>query len=314
MLEGEVAYKESNGNVPKNNDPSDSATRGNTTTDTVTSKNLSLQDLTVLEKAVRSRVSNLVGAMHPAQNVSRPNRRSLPSLDDRLHPELNEIARRMPAVDKAISYRGLFLNSLIDPDPRHHRNLIDELLESDIPLQTMAIHLLCPLATELGNYWCNDDADFMQVAVASTRLSNVVNHLIHSSAQNTPKTAQKRILLAKSHGTKHTLGVNLVTMCFRDMGWIVDGGADLEIGDSLFMKLSSHQYNLLGLSIGQLDEVQDCEQTIDRYRSVKKDTRTRIAIGGAAVLAYPDRFKSARADIVARSAMEVLSLAEHAAG
>ncbi len=308
-----MASKEYSGNEPDRNSASEFDFRGEAGPDSVPTRHLSTQELTVLEQAVRNRVSNLVGALHPGgETASGP--RPLQTVDDRLHPELNERARRMPAVDKAISYRGLFLKTLIDPDPRHHRELIDELLESSIPLQTLAIHLLCPLATELGNYWCNDDADFMQIAVASTRLSNVVNHLIHFSAQNTPKTAQKRILLAKSHGTKHTLGVNLVTMCFRDMGWIVDGGADLEIGDSLFMRLSSHQYDLLGLSIGQLDEVRDCELTVERYRSMKKNSPTKIAIGGAAVLAYPDRFKGAKADIVARSAMEVLSLAEHAAG
>ncbi|GAB4511610.1 MAG: hypothetical protein Tsb0019_07270 [Roseibium sp.] len=217
-------------------------------------------------------------------------------------------------MDKAVSYRVPFLKSLIDPDPRHHRDLIDELVQADIPLQTLAIHLLCPIATELGNYWCTDDADFMQVAVASTRLSNIVNHLTHAGLQPSAPASAKRILLARSHGTRHTLGVTLVRMCFRDLGWIVDGGADMEIGDTMFMRLSTKPYNLLGLSIGQLEEARDCTEAIARCRSEAASRRTRIAIGGAAILSRPDDFQHVGADIVARSALEVIKLAEHATG
>ncbi|TYC61973.1 cobalamin B12-binding domain-containing protein [Rhodobacterales bacterium] len=237
-----------------------------------------------------------------------------PDLDHRLHPELDERARQLPAMEKAIAYRLQFLKSLIDPDPRHHRDLIDELLRADIPLQTLAIHLLCPIATELGNYWCSDDADFMQVAVASTRLSNVVNHLTHAGPQPLLPPSAKRILLAHSQGTRHTLGVTLVRMCFRDLGWVVDGGADLEIGDPMYMRLSSKPYHLLGLSIGQLEEAQDCTEAINRSRQDSVTRSTRIAIGGAAVLAHPQEFHHTGADIVASSALDVIRLAEHATG
>lgn len=307
-----MAYKEPSDNqTEKNNTPSPLADNGQTLRADKTAR-LSSQDLTVLERIVRGQVSGLVGAMHGEVRGTGKDPKRLPDMDRRLHPELDDRARKLPAAQKAIYYRERFLKSLIDPDPRHHRELIDELLKAGIPLQTMAIHLLCPIATQLGNYWCSDDADFMQVAVASTRLSNVVNHLTHAGVQTSTRSSAKRILLARSRGTKHTLGVNLVRMCFRDMGWIVDGGADMEVGDTLFMRLSSRRYDLLGLSIGQLDEVKDCEATIQRCRSQIPKNSIRIAIGGAAVLAHPDDFQHIGSDIVARSALDVLKLAEYA--
>jgi methanogenic corrinoid protein MtbC1 len=309
-----LAYKENSDNkTEKNETPSPLADIGQTVT---ADKNahLSLQDLTVLERAVRGQVAGLVGALHPGTGKPQKNGTAVAALDLRLHPELDERARQMPAMDAAVSYRVPFLKSLIDPDPRHHRDLIDELLQADIPLKTLAIHLLCPIATELGNYWCDDDADFMQVAVASTRLSNVVNHMTHAGPQVSPSASAKRILLARSRGTKHTLGVTLVRMCFRDLGWIVDGGADMEIGDTMYMRLSSRPYHLLGLSIGRLEEARDCKEAIDRCRSDKATRPAKIAIGGAAILTHPDEFQHVGADIVARSALEVIKLAEHAAG
>ncbi|MEE4014848.1 cobalamin-binding protein [Roseibium sp. FZY0029] len=263
---------------------------------------------------MRGQVSSLVGALHPRRGKPNSNGFVVSDLDLRLRPELDERARQMPAMDKAVSYRVPFLKSLIDPDPRHHRDLIEELVQADIPLQTLAIHLLCPIATELGNYWCDDETDFLQVAVASTRLSNVVNHLTHAGPQSSPHASAKRILLARSHGTKHTLGINLVRMCFRDLGWIVDGGADMEIGETMYMRLSSKPYHLLGLSIGQLEEARDCSEAIARCRSERSTRGTSIVIGGAAVLTRPDDFQHIGADIVARSALEVIKLAERAVG
>lgn len=303
----------------KNNKPSTAADIGRTSKADKNAQ-LSLQDLTVLERTVRRQVSGLIGALHSGRGT--PDKKgfsdkkgfTVSDLDLRLRPELDERARQMPAMDKAISYRVPFLKSLVDPDPRHHRAMIDELLQADIPLKTLAIHLLCPIATELGNYWCSDDADFIQVAVASTRLSNVVNHLTHADPQPPAAASARRILLARSHGTRHTLGVTLVRMCFRDLGWIVDGGADLEIGDTMYMRLSSKPYHLLGLSIGQLEEAADCRQAIERCRSDSVARKARIAIGGAAILSNPDEFQHVGADIVARSALEVIKLAEHATG
>lgn len=52
-------------------------------------------------------------------------------------------------------------------------------------------------------------------------------------------------------------------MCFCDMGWIVDGGVDMEIGDMLFMCLFEKFYDLFGLLVGQIQEKVDCVDVID---------------------------------------------------
>lgn len=273
---------------------------------------LNSQDLSILERTIRGRVSGLVNDKHPASEGTASAFATNADLDFRLYPEKDAKARRLPSADKAISFREKFLKSLIDPDPRHHREIIDELLQANIPMQTLVIHLFCPVATQLGTYWCNDETDFMQVAVASTRLNTIVNHATHAGAQLVnPHPGAKRVLLARSHGTKHTLGVTLVRMCFRDMGWIVDGGADMEIGDTLFMRLSSRPYHLLGLSIGQLEETGDCTEAIKRCRTDPATRDMKIALGGAAVVTRPDEFQSTGADVIARSALEVMHLAEY---
>lgn len=273
---------------------------------------LNQDELTVLETAIRDRVSGLVNALHPPSEGRKTSPLFKTALDARLNPELDERAIRLPAATRAIDFRERFLISLIDQDPRHHREMIEELLQADIPMQTLAIHLFCPVATQLGTYWCNDETDFMQVAVASTRLNTIVNHVTHAGGQLiNPRPSAKRVLLARSQGTQHTLGVTLVRMCFRDMGWIVDGGADMEIGGPLFQRLTTRPYDLLGLSVGQIEEKADCAHAIERCRSEPATRTMKIALGGAAVLSHPDDFQAIGANFIARSALEVMHLSDH---
>jgi methylmalonyl-CoA mutase cobalamin-binding subunit len=273
---------------------------------------LSISDHRTLERAIRGSVSSIVGASHP-DHSSHHHRQGAPVDDDlMLHPEYHPLARQMPGADHAIGYRVSLLNCLIDPDPRLHRRFIEELLRASVPVRTLAVHLFAPVATELGHRWCSDEADFMQVAVASTRLSMIVNHVSHTGSLSMEEPgAQRRILLARTHGAQHTIGVSIVASCFRDMGWAVDGGSDLEIDEEIYARLSDRPYDLLGISVSRVDEARDCSEVIRRVQAGRKTRRMKIAVGGPAVVASPMAFQRIGADFVTRSALDVMQLASH---
>lgn len=265
----------------------------------------------ILEEAIRGRVSRLVGAGHPELSAAKETRGVPEELDVRIYPELDPVARQMPGTEKAIRYRPALIQSLVDADPRTHRELMEELQRCEVPMQTLAIQLFAPVAARLGNLWCTDEADFMQIAVASTRLGMIINHLSHTSAKLVKeRKAERRLLLARTRGTMHTIGVSIVATCFRDMGWEVDGGLDLEVDDNLYQKLLHSRYQLLGISVGQVSDVTQCSEAIRRIHSTPVAQRTKIAIGGPAVGLQPEAFRSLGADIVAQSALEVIQMAD----
>lgn len=273
---------------------------------------LSVSDHRTLERAIRGSVSSIVGASHPDGVSQIPNHGPGGESDVTLYPELHPLARQMPGAELAIGYRTGLLNCLIDHDPRRHRSFTEELLRASIPVRTLAVHLFAPVAAQLGNRWCTDEADFMQIAVASTRLSMIVNHVSHSGALSMDEpSAQRRVLLARTHGAQHTIGVSIVASCFRDMGWAVDGGSDLEIDENLYTRLSDKPYDLLGISVSRVDEVRDCSEVIRRVQTTSKTRRMKIAIGGPAVVASPMAFQRIGADFVTRSALDVMQLASH---
>lgn len=274
---------------------------------------LSSKDHRTLERAIRGSVSSIVGASHPDNTAFINGHGPEVDADLMLHPEYHPLARQMPGAEQAIAYRSSLLDCLIASDPRNHRRFIEELLCASIPVGTLAVHLFAPVATELGNRWCTDEADFMQVAVASTRLSMIVNHVSHAGTLSVvDTTAQRRILLARTHGAQHTIGVSIVASCFRDMGWAVDGGSDLETDEGIYSRLSDKPYDLLGISVSRVDEARHCSELIRRVQTNPRIRRMKIAIGGPAVIAAPTAFQHIGADFVTRSALDVMQLASHA--
>ncbi|MDH4442408.1 MAG: cobalamin-dependent protein [Rhizobium sp.] len=271
---------------------------------------LSAFDSRILERAIRKAVPQLVGAGHPELATGQPSRALSQEIDLQLHPELDPLARQLPGTEQAIAFRPLLIKVLIDADPRGHRELTEELQRSGLPMQTLAIQLFAPVAAHLGNMWCTDETDFMQVAVASTRIGMIINHLSQSrSVAIKSRETERRVLLARTRGAMHTIGVSIVASCFRDMGWAVDGGGEMELDDSVYMRLSNSSYDLLGISVGRVDEAPECAQAIRRIHSNRHTTGMRIAVGGPAVKKDPHAFHRIGADIVARSALEVMQLA-----
>lgn len=272
---------------------------------------LSSLEQRILENAIRGAVPKLVGAAHKEFVTDLPDEGVPSDVDFHLHPELDPKARQLPGTDKAITYRGALSAALIQADPRGHREIIEELQRSDIPMHTLAIHLFSPVAAHLGRLWCHDETDFIQVAVASTRLGMIVNHLSQNRSQTIrDRQRSRRVLLARTQGAMHTIGVSIVASCFRDMGWDVDGGADLELDDSLYMRLSNSSYALLGISVGRIDEVDQCAEAVRRIQSNRALSAMKIALGGPAVMKNPFAFHAIGADMVAKSALEVMHLAD----
>ncbi len=273
---------------------------------------LSDSDHRLLERAIRGSVSGLVGAGHPELMVRSAGDLSI-GHDHLFHPELHPLARQMPGTDQAVAFRPRLLACLTDVDPRHHRAFTDELQRSGVPVRTLAVHLFAPVAASLGDLWCTDEADLMQVAVASTRLSMIVNHLSHASiAPQAEGARQKSILLARTPGAMHTLGLSIVASCFRDMGWGVEGGSDLEIDEGLYHRLARKPFTLLGISVGRIDEVAACSEVIRRLHSTPATRDTRVAVGGPAVIATPKAFQGIGAHFITRSALEVVEMASSA--
>lgn len=237
------------------------------------------------------------------ENEPQPN----PTLPD---PDADPVALKLPGADKARAYRDILQQTLIDPDPPHHRDVIVRLHEEKIPILTASIHLFAPVANRLGDMWCEDEMDFVPVAVASSRLNTIVNNLVRLNQTKMPgMPAGRRVVLARTRDENHTLGLTIVAACFADSGWVVDGGPDMIADDSLMQQLKSRSYDLMGLSVGARVPSAICKQIIMRGIQNSENRQLRSAIGGPAIVADENAFRDVGADIIAKSAIEAVGKA-----
>ena len=90
----------------------------------------------------------------------------------------------------------------------------------------------------------------------------------------------------------------------------VDGGSDLEVGDSLLDRLAASTYDLVGMSVGSLDDARPCSDAITEIRARHRSPKLWIAVGGPAVVCNRRAFEGIGADIVASTAMEAVRMAD----
>ncbi len=284
---------------------------------------LSLSDQSILRATIGDRVAKRVEQSHPEIAASRLKQASEKAISEKKNrilseniafdPDTDEDAKNLPGADAARKYREVLQKALTDADHIHHRVVIEQLAKEKIPIKTASIQLFAPVAAKLGELWCEDDIDFVQVAVASSRLNIIVNQLVHKAKSVLPVQRNgRKVLLARTSGGNHTLGLTIVAACFDDAGWDVEGGAETEANDALMRQLGTSNFHLLGLSVGATSAVDECKEILSRSRKYSYNPTIRTAVGGPAVSYDKYAFENIGADIIAVSALEAVERANMA--
>ncbi|MDG1128434.1 hypothetical protein A8B83_11120 [Rhodobacteraceae bacterium EhC02] len=120
-------------------------------------------------------------------------------------------------------------------------------LQADgLPLSEVYIGYISGAARRLGQLWDNDEIGFLQVTLATSRLTAIICGLkkVFYDREGSPK---RRALFAACPGESHVMGVSMAADLFRREGWEID----LEIGqdhDDLLMAQHMGDYPVIGLS------------------------------------------------------------------
>ena len=120
-------------------------------------------------------------------------------------------------------------------------------LQADgLPLSEVYIGYISGAARRLGQMWDQDEIGFLQVTLATSRLTAIICGLkkIFYDREGGPL---RRALFAACPGESHVMGVSMAADLFRREGWEID----LEIGqdhDELLMAQHLGAYPVIGLS------------------------------------------------------------------
>lgn len=131
----------------------------------------------------------------------------------------------------------------------HHMAASDMLtgVQADgVPLSEVYVGYISGAARRLGQLWDNDEVGFLQVTLATSRLTAIICGLkkVFYDREGSPR---RRALFAACPGESHVMGVSMAADLFRREGWEID----LEIGqthDDLLMAQHLGNYPVIGLS------------------------------------------------------------------
>ncbi len=206
-----------------------------------------------------------------------------------------------------------FAQTLLDPSRAPAELLLDGHCDRGVPLDVIYLELFAPAARLLGDMWLVDHCNFSQVTLALWRIRGMVHDLSPSfqasSADTLPQRgAERRILLVSLSGQQHTLGVSMLSEFFRREGWIALCIPSPEPGLTQ-ATLSSHWFDVFGLSASMDSEINDLEKTIKAARKTSQNPRLTVLVGGPLLLRRPELSDMIGADGTAADAPATLALA-----
>lgn len=224
-------------------------------------------------------------------------------------PALNDSAPVEPASrwhDEAISFAAL----AIDADAEELLARLDAMLGSGTEIETILIHILAPAARRLGIMWEQDDCDFVDVTMGLWRLQEVVREL---SARVPVRTARPsdgyRAVFSAMPGEQHNFGTVIVEDIFRRAGWATELLLDGQQG-ALLNAVSSARYDLVGLTVSLDVHIERLPSLILAIRSVSRNPRLCILLGGRVLMDDPQLALRVGADGTAADAQSAVALAD----
>lgn len=186
---------------------------------------------------------------------------------------------------------------------------VDQLVARGISEQTVLIDVLAPTARALGVMWENDECDFLDVTMGVWRLQEIVVEL---AGRRVPPHGghgpARRILLTTMPGDQHGFALVLIEHLFALEGWEVDRLTGESASDIVGMA-AQHRYDVVGLTVSSDSHNGALPSLIRSLRSVSRNPRLCILIGGLAVLNDTTLSLRVGADAAAADGRDAVKLA-----
>lgn len=206
----------------------------------------------------------------------------------------------VPALDEA-QIREFVALVLAEDDDAILRYAAD-LQSRGVSVESIYLDLLAPAARALGDMWCEDTCDFVEVTIAVSRLQLVLRDLSQMFVRDrTDAALVGSVLLACTPGEQHSLGLFMVAEFFIRDGWGVRVGPPLS-EDRLLADVRTSWYDVVGFSAACDTRLDHLKREISRVRKASKNPRVLVMAGGRCFNEQPELLSRVGADASAANA------------
>ena len=198
----------------------------------------------------------------------------------------------------------------VNEDANRLLSFVERFLMTGHSVETIFVELLAPSARLLGEYWEEDREDFVTVTMALWRIQEVLRELtLRVPPVQRPGSGQRTALFSTLPGEQHSLGTMMIAECFERAGWRADVLIEPQRPE-LTGKFASCHYDLVGLTISCDCSSGSLADLITTIRTVSRNPRVKVLIGGHAVNRQPAMVIGSGADGTAVDAVSAMKLAE----
>ncbi|MDZ4101408.1 MAG: cobalamin B12-binding domain-containing protein [Hydrogenophaga sp.] len=192
-----------------------------------------------------------------------------------------------------------FADLVLHGDDTVLRQFVEVLRERGVPIESVFLELLAPVARHLGELWERDLCTFTEVTVGLGRLQQLLRE--HSAAFSDTRQTEgrgdtRRVLLMPCPGEQHTFGLSLVGEFFHRAGWeVVTSFAAADGAPGMVQK---DWLDVVGFSLGCETGVERLAEAIAQVRRKSVNAGVSIIAGGAIFGLHPEFGDKVSADAI----------------
>ena len=194
---------------------------------------------------------------------------------------------------------ALFAELVLHEEDRVVRDCVISLRDRGVPVESIFLDLLAPVARHLGEMWERDLCTFTEVTVGLGRLQKVLRENSVAFGQfngSHHSTEGRRILLMPCPGEQHTFGLSVVAEIFQRAGW--DVVTSFLATDAAAVMVKKDWYDVVGFSLGSVAGIARLSAAIRLVRDVSLNDRISIVCGGPAFRLQPSVSTQVPADAI----------------
>lgn len=194
---------------------------------------------------------------------------------------------------------ALFAELVLHEEDNVVRDCVISLRDRGVPVESIFLDLLAPVARHLGEMWERDLCTFNEVTVGLGRLQKVLRENSAAFGQfngSRDSAESRRILLMPCPGEQHTFGLSLVAEFFHRAGW--DVVTSFLASDAAAVMVKKDWYDVVGFSLGFAGGAAKLGAAIRLVREVSVNPGVAIICGGPVFTFHPEVGAQVQADAI----------------